>query len=42
MERVRELKKLFSIDLSNGEERLKIHLTLSFMELEQLRNASLF
>ncbi len=32
--RMGKLKELFSIDLSNGEERLKIHLTLKFMELE--------
>ena len=33
--RMAKIKELFAIDLSDGEERLKIHLTLKFMELEQ-------
>lgn len=32
--RMSKIKELFPIDLSDGEERLKIHLTLKFMELE--------
>ncbi|MDK2808425.1 MAG: hypothetical protein PWP24_1160 [Clostridiales bacterium] len=32
--RMSKLKELFNVDLSNGEERLKIHLSLKFMELK--------
>lgn len=32
--RMGKIKELFSMDLSNGEERLKIHLTIKFMESE--------
>lgn len=32
--RMAKIKELFTLDLSNGEERLKIHLSLKFMELE--------
>lgn len=32
--RMSKIKELFPIDLSDGEERLKIHLTLKFMELD--------
>ncbi|WP_180272603.1 PucR family transcriptional regulator [Konateibacter massiliensis] len=32
--RMAKIKELFTLDLSDGEERLKIHLTLKFMELE--------
>lgn len=32
--RMNKIKELFSVNLSDGEERLKIHLTLKFMQLE--------
>jgi DNA-binding PucR family transcriptional regulator len=32
--RIGKIKELFPIDLSNGEERLKIHLTLKLIEVE--------
>lgn len=32
--RMKKIKELFTLDITNGEERLKIHLTLKFMELE--------
>ena len=32
--RMSKIKELFPIDLSDGEDRLKMHLTLKFMELE--------
>lgn len=32
--RISKIKELFTLDLSNGEERLKLHLSLKFMELE--------
>lgn len=35
--RMAKIKELFSLDLSNGEERLILHLSLKFMELESHR-----
>lgn len=33
--RMNKMKELFLLDLSNGDERLKLHLTLEFLKLEE-------
>lgn len=35
--RMNKIRELFHLDLNNGEERLKLHLTLEFLKLEDLK-----
>ena len=38
--RMNKLRDLFRMDLNNGEERLRLHLTLEFLKLEELEDSS--